>query len=72
MSGPSRTTPKTRPQVEPKPQRRYHPDWHCPGEGTDHPHGAPHPGSITSKSGMEEEGMRTFPSSGILSGGESC
>ena len=32
MTAPSRTTPKTTPLVEPKPQRRYHPDWHCPSQ----------------------------------------
>lgn len=32
VTTPTRTTPKTTPQVEPKPQRRYHPDWHCPGQ----------------------------------------
>lgn len=28
----TRTVPKVEPITEPKPQRRYHPDWHCPSQ----------------------------------------
>ncbi len=32
MTDPTRTTPKTTPGIEPSPQRRYHPEWHCPAQ----------------------------------------
>ena len=32
MTNPTRTSPRTKPGVGPKPERRYHPDWHCLGQ----------------------------------------